>query len=473
MNTDRFRDITENAKKSVLAYEAMVSEGGSKYFDLDQLLEVIDFYLNDQDLQGLEGAVAYAKSLFPSSTDVKLRQTYLLNIKGYNQQALSLLENLIQVEPHNTEIAYTMGVTLGTLERHEQAISFFKKALGDQYEQGLVYGNIGDEYYKLQDYDQAVIHYQNAIEHDIEEERSFINLTQILLDKGEEDKGIEFFEKIIEKHPYCWMAWHAVSILYSSISLFEKAIDADEYALAIEGNAPDPYFHIAENYMHLSDPQKAIQVLHEAADRGLLLPEVFSKIAQIYLHIQNFETATIYARRVLDEVPQSSSAWHYAGYCYAMMEDYHSATHYYDKAVSLDPDVSIYLLDAALAHEQVDECDTSEIFYLRAIQVAPQDESIYAHYAEFLIDQDRAQEAIPYLEDALRKCENVLPINALLSVAFYLTGHRNRLFTALRACLEDDPDSLTYIFSRCPNIQYDQDVMNIIASYHVDDTKLF
>ena len=48
--------------------------------------------------------------------------------------------------------------------------------------------------------------------------------------------AITFFTSYIENNPYSYYAWFNLGLSYGRMSLFEKAIDAYDYAIAIKEN---------------------------------------------------------------------------------------------------------------------------------------------------------------------------------------------------------------------------------------------
>ncbi len=78
MNTDRFKNYQDDVKQLVLGFEAMERRGDSRYYDVEELETIIDFYLETSDGEGLEKSVLYGEKLFPSSNEIRLRRVHLL-----------------------------------------------------------------------------------------------------------------------------------------------------------------------------------------------------------------------------------------------------------------------------------------------------------------------------------------------------------------------------------------------------------
>lgn len=77
MNIDRFSNFDSDVRTLVLAFEEQNVQG-ARFFDVDELAIVADYYLEVNDVEGLAAAVAYGERLFPTSNEIKLRRAHLL-----------------------------------------------------------------------------------------------------------------------------------------------------------------------------------------------------------------------------------------------------------------------------------------------------------------------------------------------------------------------------------------------------------
>ena len=176
METDRFKNYQEDVKQLVLNFEAMQRRGDSRYFDVDQLETIIDFYLETSDEDMLEKSVRYGEKLFPTSNEIRLRRVHLLCFKEKFREAYNLLKQLEKVEPDDTDVLYALGVVYSALEQPRKAIQYYHKAAADGYELGTIYSNIADEYVKMDQREEARNYYRKALKIKPEDERSLYEL---------------------------------------------------------------------------------------------------------------------------------------------------------------------------------------------------------------------------------------------------------------------------------------------------------
>src|SRR3546814_9774721 len=62
-----------------------------------------------------------------------------------------------------------------------------------------------------------------------------------IIDRQEE--SIAFYQKYIDEEPYSYAAWYNLGNAFNKLGLFEKAIDAYDYAILVRDNFAAAYFN--------------------------------------------------------------------------------------------------------------------------------------------------------------------------------------------------------------------------------------
>ena len=78
---------------------------------------------------------------------------------------------------------------------------------------------------------------------------------RILPDRNEE--SIKLHQKIIDESPYNELAWFNLAAAYQGLKLYEKAIDAYQYAIAIDEKFDYAYRNIGDAYIRLRKYQRS------------------------------------------------------------------------------------------------------------------------------------------------------------------------------------------------------------------------
>ena len=348
MNTDRFKDFEPEVRRLVLAFEEGAG-GGFRFFDVEELEVIADYYMEVRDLEGLEKAVVLGERLYPHSGAIRLRRAHLLGVEGRYGQALRLLRQLEQEEPDNTDVSYSLATLYSMTGNPKASIDYYRRAAADGYGLGAIYGNMGDEYVRLGDTVQAVRHYRKAVASDADEQRSLYALWGIWESQGRYVKAVRFFARHVEDHPYCKVAWYCLGCAYLRGGRVDaaKAADALEYAVAIDNRFEEAYTELAEAYMELGDLHHAVQAFRDMLDFTADRHHVLRDIGNLYMVVGNYHTAYAYFRDAIKENPDNGFAWNDLGRCCEKLGYSEEAAGHYNRAITLEPDYDDLWLDLA------------------------------------------------------------------------------------------------------------------------------
>lgn len=464
MELDRFKDYDKEIRKAVLHFERVSKAGAIQYIDIDEMETVIDFYLESNDVESVQKAVSYAERLFPNSNEIKLRRAHMYSVQGNPQGALSLLKEILRREPGNTDAEYAMGIVYGMLGQSQRAIQYYQLASADGCELGLLYGNMADEYYKLEQYDKAVAYYKKAIAENPDEERSMYNLLSIYDEQNRIDDIVDYFRQQTKKHPYSVCAWMAYGHACLRLDLYEQAIEAYEYAIVIDKTFVQAYFCLCDAYHSAGNNAKAVAVLHECLDYSEDKSWIYFSIGMIYMESLNIASAIVYFRKTVQDDPYYGDAWQMLGQCYMRDGDLYTALEMSERAVSVNPQSTLYMRQAAGLYDQIGDTEKADSLYQYTLHLDGALDDCWLDYSDFLIRHERYDDAINILDKGIAKAIFQHEFNVRLAVCYFKTGRRNYLFNALRACMADSEYSEQELFTLCPEMQSDPDVVAIVSS---------
>ena len=465
MELDRFKDFDNETRSAVLNFEQKSHSGTGQYFDMDELETVIDFYLETNDLDAVLNALQYADRLFPQANEFKLRRAHMYTNQGNPGKALPLLKEILLTEPGNTDAQYAMGIAYGVLEQPRKAIQYYQLAAADGVELGLIYGNIGDEYYKMDNLDKAIVYYKKAIAQNPDEERSMFNLLCIYEDLNRDREAEAFFRRQTETNPYSFPAWLAYGRACVNLEQWQQAIDAYEYAVVIEKTNIQAYFMLANAYRQAGNLGKAVSVLHESLEYADDKSPVYYSMGMIYMECGNAASAIVYFRKTVQEDSYYGDAWQVLGQCYANENDIYTAIEMSERALSINPRSASYMLQLAWLNECAGDEEKADSLYQCAIHLDEVTDECWIRYADFLMRKQRYDDAIAVLDKGLIDSVSQVEFNMRLAVCYFKTGRRNFLFNTIRACTTDPsfvPQHLIYI---CPEMVNDHEVVSMIDSH--------
>ncbi len=468
MKAERFKNYDNEVRELVLAFENMRNMDMQRFFDVDQLEIIIDYYLEQMDVELLQYAVSYAEDLFPSNFEIRLRRAHMLCVQNDFKQALSLLNQLQEIDPDNTDVAYAMATVFSALDQPQRAIQCYLRAATDKFELGMIYGNIADEYVNLNDDAQAVHYYIKSLTENPNDERSvenlFFSFNAMLIKELNADHVIDFYIQFVKDHPYSLKGWFFLGSSYELLGLWEKAVDAFEFVIAIDSKYVDAYLQMSNCYMNMGNVDKAVAIIQEAIEKNGKNEMLCIHLASVYLESNNPYTAISYIKKAIDISPRNVLSWIILAESYDQLGDYSSAVFAIEQAQSIDPSTVAIASSAPEIYLHYGDGEKAETMYLESIKASSLKMGPILNYVDFLIERQRYDDAIEYLVLTLLNTDTPLPYNLKLAKCYFDTGRRNMLFNILRACKSDPGFSVDELFDMSPAMKDDLEIVEILSS---------
>lgn len=490
MDNNRFIDCDSRTRSLVLAFEQCVAQGDTEYFDLDQMNNIIDFYLNIHDLDLLTQAVEYGSRLFPGDDEIALRRAHMLCAKEKFQDAETLLKQLLSNDSGNTDILYALGTLYSATEQSHKAIEYYLLASKDGYELDMVYGNIADEYNKLGMQLNAMLYYKKALAINPKETRSILNLVHSFGSLGDPEGAADYFKKFVEQQPYSAEGWLALGEALADCGLYEHAEDALQYSIAIDKSYYDAYDILAHCYRLHGRYEDAVSTLHEAMPLADCKNDVLCNIAACFLDQKNYVTASIYYKKALDEDPYDTEARKLLAECYMRLGDYSMAQANLQQAIDLKPDEPEYRFSLGLILILM-ECENEgyeEI--LNGIRMGSERIEYWLQAADLLMDNERWEHAGTLLTEALsvfsakgdtasaitstagskphsipaENAANIAELHKRLAECMYQAKHKDMLLSSLRFLAVQDTEALKELVHKHPDLLTDGLILDMLRN---------
>jgi tetratricopeptide (TPR) repeat protein len=435
MKKDRFHNFDDEVRNLVLDFENTVLKGKTQFFDVDEMEIIIDYYFEVNDQQALERAVEYAEELYPNSTTIRLRRAHLMISHEEYEKALRMLNAMRKAEPDNTDVAYSLGVANGAVGQSEKAIAYFKEAARDGWMLGRVYSNMAEEYYKLKDYDAALNFYRKAMESEGCDEATLYNYYDVSFVSGRVEQAAGYLDGYVKKNPYSKEGWYCLGCAYRDLTLYEKAADAFEFAIAIDKNYVDAYVALSQTQDFMGRTSEAVTTMIRVLDYCDDKAKVYRTIGNLYAREANYDTAMAYFKKAIDENPHDAEGYASLALCHMELGDRATALSMIRRAVSLDerypqPDTPEgdpeVLCAAAMVYDAVDDFYKASDYFERLITSDFCTEPQCQMYTQFLFKHKVYDILVFFGEESLEAYPHDPFYSTYLAAAYFYTNRYNR-----------------------------------------------
>ena len=419
MNFDEEDD--EDVLGKVFKFEEMLVRKQNYFFDVDDYVNIIDFYLETEEFSKIESALKYAMRQHPTSIELKTKKVHLLIHQKRLKEASKLVQEIERYDKENYEILILKGSILNLEGNFEKAEEEFKRALDfvSKDEVDMVYYNIA-----------------LAFEHSFESYKCNSDNKTILFDiaycyekTGELDLSIKYYSEFIDFEPFSANAWYNLGTVYSIQNKFEKAIDAYEYAVAINIEYSSAYFNMGNAYASLENFKDAIESYQEYLKINPSDSLAMYYMGEAYEYLDDFESALKHYKNVIEIDEVFADAYIGIGEILFKDGEVEEAVKYVKLAIDNDVENSEYWFLLAQMLAKLENQSDVISAYEKSLELDQKDEIVWMHYAEYLFDINQVNKAISVLKRASDNISDSVEIS--YSLASYLAETKS-VKTALK-----------------------------------------
>ncbi len=388
----------ELAKK----FEEMIENNEEFYFDTEEYVDIIIYYLELGDFSYAEMAVNHALKIHPNSLEVKTKQLEVfLELERYTK-AKELIDELHQSSLEETDFLVCCAKYYSNLGNPKKSIEYCLKALELEEEENFLHNFIADEYVNLDDPFNALKHYTSALEHDPYDDYSLENVMLCYNRLNRPQEALDFLNQYLDRFPFSETAWYEYGQFFFNKKNYDEAIRGFDYILAINSGAVGVYANKAACYEAMSDWDKAIAVYEEMLDLEYTKAFTFYKIGLCYKEAKKLVPALTSFQKSLREDPQFYLAMMEQSNIYEEMGNPKEALYFAQEAVALNVGNLEYQKRLAFLYITCGEYEESLSCLKKLIDAEPNRFYNWYAYSEVMMLIGDYEEAIPILEKALQ-----------------------------------------------------------------------
>jgi tetratricopeptide (TPR) repeat protein len=139
----------------------------------------------------------------PSNFDAQIQAASMYRQIDRHEEALEFYERALKIKPNDFDLTVKMGDTNFDLERFEEAERWYRSALKTKPDAVTVRMDLGLSYFLRQprDLDKAIAEYRQALSYDPQHEKTLQNLIAALVEKGDKTAALENLKRLEKVNP--------------------------------------------------------------------------------------------------------------------------------------------------------------------------------------------------------------------------------------------------------------------------------
>ncbi len=233
------------------------------------------------------------------------------------------------------------------LEQYEEAVKSYTEAIQLQANNSMFYNNRGCAYDNLGEYDKAISDYNKAIELDPESSTVYNNRGYLYFTLREYDKAILDLEEAIRLDPNNADAYGNRGCLYDDLGDCDKAIDDYSRSIELNPNNADTYVNRGYVYDQLKKYNEAISDYCRAIELDPDNAVAYNNRGSIYIVLGRTDEAISDLNKAIELKAEVANPYKHLGNIYKEQGDYTRSIQCLSKAIELNSEYKdAYLLRA-------------------------------------------------------------------------------------------------------------------------------
>jgi len=430
----------------------MIENNEEFYFDTEEYIEIIIYYLELGDYSYAEMAVNHALGIHPNSLEIKTKQLEVfLELERY-AKAKELIDELHQSSLEDTDFLVCCAKYYSNLGNPKKSIEYCQRALQLEEEENFLHNFIADEYVNLDDPFNALKHYTSALEFDPYDDYSLENVMVCYSKLNRSQEALDFLNQYLDKFSFSETAWYEYGQFHFNKKNYEEAIKGFDYLLAINSQAVGVYANKAACYEAMGEWDKAIAVYEEMLDLEYTKAFTFYKIGLCYKEAKKSVPALTSFQKSLREDPQFYLAMMEQSYIYEELGNIKESLYFAQEASLLNEGNVEYQKRLAFLYITSGDYEESLVCLKKLIESEPTRFYNWYAYSEVLMLLGEYEDAITILEKALKAHPRAELYYQLSNCYFHLKNETEGV-AQLKKALDLDPSLSNDMQQKYPSIK--------------------
>lgn len=468
MFDDDYLDEEWSSLEDILKrYEEVKNGEAGGIMDEDEFERVIEYYFQNSNEEQALLACDIARTYYPFSSSILLLRAEILTQSQKFGQALKILDEMEQYDQHNLDAVLLRSDILLSQFKYDQAAALLEQRVNefggrDKIEVLL---ELSDVYDECEEFDAVFDTLKRIVKIDKRNEEALqkICFWADFTDRNEE--SVALHTELTEADPYNALAWFNLGAAYQGLKLYEKAIDAYEFCVAIDEKYEFAYRNMADAYMRMKWYEKAIEVLEKHLEIAKGEDVIFEAMGYCWEKKKNFSKARYYYRQASQLSPQDDSIFYKIGETYAREKQWEKAVKSYSVALHLNKDNASYCMAIGNCLMEMDVKSEALVCYLNAVRLKPGNKTTWVALIKGLYLAGYYDEALTQIEVAREHCGDKPDFRYFQSAILLELGKSKEAMLQLEKGLKEAPSKVKIFTELNPEYLMRSAVAELIGKY--------
>ena len=461
------REDNEELNELLRKYENLKRGRSQSYLDEEAFEKIIDHFDDREDLKRALDAAERAVDQFPFSSSLLIRKADLMIASRKYKEALKILDHAATLDSNDINLYILRTDIYLALEKHEKAVEILEEALllfNGQEKVELLF-ELADVYDDYEEFEKVFDCLKLILEEDPNNEEALYKICFWTDFTGRNEESITLHKKIIDDFPYNELAWFNIAAAYQGVKLYEKALDAYQYAIVIDEKFDYAYRNMADAYIRLRKYREAIDALEKVIELSKPESLIYEAIGHCYDKLYNNAQARIYYRKATHINPEESKLFYKIACTYFNEGKWESAARQLETSLRIHPKQVEYNLLMGECKMQMGFYKDAIHYFSAVVSSKPRNSKGWEALIRSLYITENYEEAEDQVIAALKFTNNKPIFIYYQSLILFALGKSKEALLLLQKALEAAPKTLKKFVDLNPSVLQNQQVVDIVAKF--------
>ncbi len=467
MKDNPYREDREQIRELLKQYENLKNGRSHSFIDEDAFGKIIEYFQEKDDLPKALEAAEMAGEQYPYSGQLLIKKADILLASRRYQDALEVLEQASLFDSGDINIYILKTDAYLALDQQEKAVELLEEALdhfsGEEKTELLF--ELADVYDDYEDFEKVFDCLKMILEEDPNNEEALYKICFWTDFTGRNEESIRLHLKIIDEFPYNELAWFNLAAAYQGLKLYEKAIDAYQYAITIEEKFDYAYRNMGDAYIRLRKYREAIEALEKVNELSKPEDVIYEALGYCYEKLKNYAQARFHYRKASHLRPDDSKLYYKIASTYFKEGQWEPCLKQLDTALKIHRQQPEYNLLAGECRMQLGQYKEAIQYFTEVVGVRPRNVAGWEALIRCLYKGEFFGEALQQANAALAVTEGK-PLFLFYKASVLLaSGKSKEGILQLEKAMEKAPKLLKRFIELNPAILQNQSVVDVVARY--------
>ncbi|MCE2698620.1 MAG: tetratricopeptide repeat protein [Anabaena sp. 49633_E8] len=324
----------------------------------------------------------------------------LIQLQRY-QEALATYEKAIDIKPDYPQALYGQGKALFQLKKYQESLIAYDQAIQIQPNYLEAWTNRGFVLVRLKRYSEAIATVDKALQLKNDEPQIWQLKGDIFIKISQYNDAIKAYEQAINFQADNPELWYKKGLAFQNLKQYEEAITAYKKTVELKPDHESAWYNLGNCLVNLNRYEFALQAYDQAVQYNQNNSAAWLSRSNILMTLRRYPEAIDSFTQVIKTNPQQYQAWYNRGWALHQVKRYGEAIESYKKAISLKSNDYLVWYNLGNTQYNLQKYQEAIASYNKAIRYKPNHYESWYSKGNAWLNLQQYQQAIASYDKAI------------------------------------------------------------------------